>query len=121
MSDRPESVTPSVAQLQARLYEISQLLRETRTIEERARRDLAEMVDELGKVLESAPAPPTEVAHLIESTAHLAEALHHQHDRGLLSRARDRLEEAVVRAEVSHPFAAGLAKRLLETLANIGI
>jgi len=120
MSDQPESATPSAAQVQARLHEVSRLLRESRTLDDAARRDLAGLVDELGKLLESAAVPPAEVAHLAESTAHLAESLH-RHDRGLLGRARDRLEEAVVSTEARHPFAAGLARRVLETLANLGI
>lgn len=121
MSDNTESVTSSVIQVKARLEEVSQLLRESRTIDEKARRDLAELVAELGKMLDSAPVPPDEVAHLVESTAHLAKVLHQQNDEGLLSRAQSRLEEAMVSAEVQHPFAAGLAKRLLDTLASIGI
>ena len=42
-------------------------------------------------MLASANVPPAEVAHLAESTAHLAESLHAQHDRGLLAGARDHL------------------------------
>jgi hypothetical protein len=39
----------------------------------------------------------------------------------MLGRARERLEEAVVEAEAQAPLAVGLARRLLDTLANIGI
>ena len=50
-----------------------------------------------------------EVAHLADSTAHLAESLQHNPEAGPLARARDRLEHALIEAEATarHPFAAG--------------
>jgi hypothetical protein len=97
------------------------MLRESGSLDPEARHVLAELVDELSKVLNESNPPPAEVAHLGESAAHLAESLHRQHDQGLLGKARDRLGAAVLRAEAYAPVAAGLARRLLDALANIGI
>jgi hypothetical protein len=39
----------------------------------------------------------------------------------LLSAARERLDDAVVRAEVQAPVLSGVIRRLLDALAHIGI
>ena len=78
-------------------------------------------MDELGKTLRSAAVPPAEVARLAETTTHLTESLHRRHDHDRVRSVRERFEQAVVNAEVQHPLIAGIARRLLDTLANIGI
>ncbi|MCI0462934.1 MAG: DUF4404 family protein [Gemmataceae bacterium] len=115
------AVAPTVSGVEARLHDVARLLRESDAVDPESRRTLAELVDELGRALRSAQVPPTEVAHLAETTAHLTESLHHRHERGRLGAARDRLEEAVAGAEARHPFAAGLARRVLEALTDLGI
>jgi peroxiredoxin len=112
---------PAVPSIEARLHDVARLLRDSSSLDPESRRTLAELVDELGKALRSAPVPPAEVARLAERTTHLAESLHHRHDRERVQTMRDRFEQAVVNAEVRHPLIAGLARRLLDTLANIGI
>jgi hypothetical protein len=121
MSETPESRTAAGPEIQARLQEVSRLLRRSATLDPEAQRALADLVAELSRVLEKTPVPPAEVAHLADSTAHLAESLHHQQERGILGAARDRLERAVIRAEIRAPIAVGLARRLLDALANIGV
>ena len=121
MPEMPESSTPSAEQMQTRLHEVARLLRQGGALDLEARQILAELVDELGTALTASNAPPAEVTHLAESAAHLAEALHEQQDRGLLANARDRLSAAVFQAEAQAPVASGLAMRLLDALANIGI
>jgi len=121
MPDTPESTTPSVPEIQTRLHDVAKMLRDAGSLDPEARHVLAELVDELTAALQASNAPPAEVAQLAASAAHLAEALHYQHDRGLLGNARDRLGAAVFQAEAHAPIAAGLALRLLDTLANIGI
>jgi hypothetical protein len=121
MSETPESATPSVPEIQTRLHDVARMLRAAGSLDPEARHVLAELVDELTAALQASKAPPAEVAQLAASAAQLAEALHHQHDRGLLADARDRLGAAVLRAEASAPVATGLALQLLDTLANIGI
>jgi|SRR5262245_7559506 len=112
------SAVPSV---DARLHDVVRLLRGSDSLDAESRRTLAELVDELSKALRSAPVPPAEVARLAETTTHLAESLHRRHDRERVGTVRERFQEAVVNAETQHPLVAGLARRLLDTLANIGI
>ena len=121
MSDNTELPTPSVGEVQTRLHEVARLLGESNSLDLEARRVLAELVDELGATLQGSNAPPAEVAHLADSATRLAEALHHQNDQGILGNAQDRLGVAVLQAESHAPVAAGLARRLLDVLANIGI
>ena len=66
-------------------------------------------------------APSAEGSHLADSTAHLARALNRPHDTGLLASAKKRLEESIIRAENEVPLASGLARNLLDILANLGI
>src|SRR5205814_6195593 len=94
MPDNPVPDTPSGPEIQARLHAVAQLLREPRPLDPSSRQALAELVDELSAALRSAQVPPAEVAHLAEATAHLAESLHHPHDRGRVDTVRGRFEEA---------------------------
>jgi len=121
MPDNPVPGTPSVPEIQARLHAVAQLLREPRPLDSSARQALAELVDELSAALRSAQVPPAEVAQLAEATAQLAESLRQPHDRRRAETVRGRFEEAVLEAEVRHPYTAGLAQRLLDALANLGI
>jgi len=121
MPENPVPGTPSVPEIQARLHAVAQQLQRSHSLDPASRRALGELVQELSTAIQSAQVPPAEMAHLAESTARLAESLHHKHDQGLLSQARDRFEQAVIGAEAQAPFVTGLARRLLETLANLGI
>jgi hypothetical protein len=120
MLDIPESNRPSVSEIQSRLHAVAGMLRESRTIDPASQRLLAELVDELSTALHSGSVPTTEVAHLAESTAHLADSLHQQQDQGVVTSARDRLETALLDAE-SRSNIVALARKLLDALANIGI
>jgi hypothetical protein len=51
----------------------------------------------------------------------MIQALQQQRGPGYLTAARNRLGEAALRAEVEAPLAAGIARRLIDTLANLGI
>jgi hypothetical protein len=116
-----ENVTPPVPEIEARLHEVARLLRESSSLDPDSRGVLAELIDELGQALRSSQPAPAEVAQLAGTTAQLAEALHRRHDSSWLAQVRDRFEEAAARAEVRAPVAVGLARRLLDALANIGI
>ncbi len=116
-----EKVAQNVEDVQARLHEVARMLRGSSSLDSEARPFLAELVDELGATLTASNAPPAELARLAESAAHLAEALHHQHDQGFLGNARDRLNSALIQAESKAPLAAGVARRLLDAIANLGI
>jgi hypothetical protein len=115
-----DNATP-LPEVQQRLHEVARLLRESRQVDPDSRKILAELVDELSEALRSSQVPPEEVAVLAGTTAHLAEALHHRPVPGWLGQVRDRFEEAALRAEARAPVAVGLARRLLDALANIGI
>lgn len=121
MSDKPESGPPSVPEVRARLHDVAKMLRESQTLDPQVQSSLAELLDELSTALEAPSAPPAEVARLADTTTHLAASLQQPHDRGLLERARNSFEGAIIEAEVHAPIAVGLARGLLDALANIGI
>jgi hypothetical protein len=121
MSEIPEPGKPTVPEIQARLQEVARMLRQSGTLDAESQRTLAELVGELSKALAAPKVPAAAVTHLAESTAHLAESLHRTQDEGLLGRARDRLEAALLNAESHAPVPVGLARQLLDALANIGI
>jgi hypothetical protein len=121
MPEQPPSATPAPAGVQASLHTIAEILRDPQPLSHEVRRVLADLVDELGRVLTTTAIPPAEVAHLAESTALLARAVHRREAPGRLTAARDRVEAAILAAESNAPLTAGLARRLLDTLANIGI
>jgi len=66
-------------------------------------------------------APAPQAAHLAESSTQLVHALHRKQHAGLIAAAKERLEEAPTRAETEAPVATGLARRLVDALANMGI
>ncbi len=103
------------------LQKVSRLLHEARHLGPEAQRTLADLVDELANALAAGGVSAAEAAHLSERTARLLEAVEGQHDEGVLNAARERLEEAVVGAESRAPVVAGVARRLLDALANLGI
>jgi hypothetical protein len=112
------SVPPSV---QASLHAVAEVLRDPHPLSLEAREALAALVDELGNLLVMPGAPPEAVAHLADSTAHLVQAVHRRADEGILVGARDRLEQAILGVESHAPLAAGIARRVLDALAGIGI
>jgi hypothetical protein len=119
MPETPPDV--SVAQaVQASLHSVARLLREPHPLSAEAQDALAGYIDELTSLLADPQAPPEAVRHLADSTAHLVEAVHHR-DEGLITAARDRLEQAILGAGAQVPVAAGVARRVLDALANIGI
>jgi hypothetical protein len=64
------------------------------------------------------------VAHLGESTAHLAEALQHHGpspEPGVLAAARRRVEEAAAKAEAEAPIATGVVRQFIDVLGGMGV
>jgi hypothetical protein len=114
----PPSQPSAVA---ARLSAVAQLLRRADHLEPETQQALADLVDELATALAAGTLPSAEVTHLTDTTTELIQALHGSEGHGVLGAARDRLNQAIVRAEADAPVAAGIARRLIETLANIGI
>jgi len=102
-----------------RLRQLAELLRDADHLPPEALQTLADLLEELSTSV--APGGATSERHLAESVAHLVEALHQRHDTGFLAGARRRLEEAAVKAEAEAPVATGIVRRLIDTLANLGI
>ncbi len=107
--------------LEASLHRIAGLLRDAGHLNPEAQQSLALLVDDLAEAVKKPAGDPAAANHVAKTAAHLLDALVHQHDQGMLSAARDRLERTVMGAESQAPMAAGVARRLLEILAGIGI
>ena len=120
MPDTPEQGA-TASDIRNSLQVTAELLRNPTPINPEVRQALAKLVDELHVKLAAPDTPPAEVARLAEATAQLASALHQQHDRGILERARDRLKELMLQAETRAPTAVHLVESLVDALAEIGI
>jgi hypothetical protein len=114
----PENASQS---LMTRLREVANLLRKSDKVNPETQRAVADLVEELSKNLALERVPSAELTHLAENTAHLAESLVHRHDAGVLGKIREGLDHAAANAEAHAPGAVDLARRFIETLANIGI
>src|SRR5579859_2015419 len=115
----PDESSPRSAE--ARLKELAGLLRTSPHLEPKAQGELADLLDELARVVATAPpASADESAHLAESTAHMSQALH-QGSESALASAQRRLEASALRAETSVPLATGIVRRILAALADLGI
>jgi hypothetical protein len=121
MTEPSSANAPDASAVHSHLQAVAQLLRRADHLGPEAREALAELVDELAGALTAAPVPSAELKHLTESTTHLIQAIGERHHTGVLAAARDRLNEAIVRAETGAPTVAGIARRLVEALSNIGI
>jgi hypothetical protein len=109
------------ARINEGLHELARVLRESPPLGPEARDALAALIDELGNAVGGVEMPPAEVSHLAETTAHFVQALHRRPEPGGVDSARQRLEQAVLSAESRAPVVAGLARRALDALANLGI
>jgi len=113
--------TPETAAARARLDELFGLLGGGEAFNPELRRYLGELAAQLRLALDDGSMPPAEVQRLADAAVHVVEGVRRRHEEGVLGRARDRLEEAVVATEARHPVVSGLALRLIDALANIGI
>jgi hypothetical protein len=107
--------------IQKSLHEIAKVLREARHLPPEAQRELSELLDELSGAIDPGHMPSAENAHLAASAAHLMQALHEPREPGLLTGAKERLEQAALRAEAEAPLVTGILHRLIEALADLGI
>ena len=121
MPYEPPSEARTSAHIRATFHDVAQMLREAHHLEPEAQEALADLVDELGKALTPAALASSETAHLATSAANLAQVLHQQHNPTLLSAAKQRLEQAILRAETKAPVPTGVARRILDVLADLGI
>jgi hypothetical protein len=85
-----------------------------------SRAKLAGLLRDLAAELDRGePSPQGE--HLAETAAQLVRAVQDRHEPGLIEAARERLEQAVARAEAKAPVATDLVLQLIDTLAHLGI
>lgn len=111
----------NVPPIQVKLHELAEEVRAAQHLEPQAQEALADLVDELSKALTPTVIASSETAQLADTAASLARALHQQHNPTLLSAAKQRLEQAAIRAEAKAPVATGIVRRLLDVLADLGI
>jgi ABC-type transporter Mla subunit MlaD len=121
MSEASGNNPQTVQQIQASLHDLAEVLREPHRLDPEAQKAMANLVDELGRMLTTTNLPSPQTAQLAESAAQLAKGLHRQEHSSILAAAKKRLEEAALRAETEAPVATGIVGRLLDTLANLGI
>lgn len=100
------------------IEELARRLREAEHLEPEVREEAAELLGDLTAALQP-PEPHAE--ELAESTAQLVRAVSDRHESGLIESAKERLEEAVIRAETKAPVATDIVLRLIDVLAGIGI
>ncbi len=113
----PEQPDPSAAN---DIEELARRLREAEHLEPEAREQVAELLGELAAELDQTePSPHKE--QLAKSAAQLVRAVKDQHEPGMIEAAKDRLEEAVARAEANAPVATDLVLQLIDLLATLGI
>lgn len=116
-----EAAPRSRAELEAFLARLADDLRDVEHLDVDARRDLAELLHELGRAVAATELPPAELEHLAASATHLAKALHSRTQRSGLAGAQDRLEQAVLATQSRAPVLTGIMRRLIDVLTNIGI
>jgi hypothetical protein len=102
------------------IAELARRLRDAEHLEPEGRAEVADLLGDLAVALDH-PEPSAQTKHLARSTMQLAQAVNDQHESGLIEAARERLEEAVARAEVNAPVATEIALRLIDVLASLGI
>jgi hypothetical protein len=121
MAEQQPSPSADSSAVSAQLHEIAQLLRGTHHLGAEAQQALAQLADELGNLLDPALPPPPEAAPLVESTAHVVQALHGEQSSAPSPAARYRLQQLAAELDARAPRVAAFARRLLEALGNIGI
>ena len=111
--------TPDPA-VESDIEELARRLGGVEHLEPEARATLAGLLRKLAAELDLAE-PSTQKDQLAETAAHLVRAVKDQHEPGLVEAARERLEQAVARAETKAPVATDLVLQLIDVLAGLGI
>jgi hypothetical protein len=115
--ETPQPATTAHAKEQLRT--VAKLLHEAHRLDSKAQELLAELVEELGRTLDTLPSD--ELAHLSECAAQLVQVAKQSDERRTLKTALDRLEGALVRVDARFPAIAAIGRRLLQALADLGI
>jgi hypothetical protein len=120
MAEQTPTPGPGASVVRNNLQELAQVLRDADHLEPETQQTLADLVAELSQALEAGQLNSEVTGHLADSTAQLIAGLRQQ-QRGLLSGARERLQDAAAAAEANAPLVTGLTERLIDVLSNIGI
>jgi Domain of unknown function (DUF4404) len=121
MPEPSNSGSPAAAQVRAYLHTIAELLREVPHLGPEAQGLLAELVAELSDAMDAETVPAADLAHLADTAAQLVRAAHRGEHHGILGKAQEKLEAAAATLEADAPMIAGLTRRLIEALSNLGI
>ena len=120
MAEQQQPTPTPPSSIPGRLHEVARLLRGAHRLDPEAQRSLADLADELANTLSASGVPTAEEAQLGQLAGQLIQALH-RGEEAPVAATRDRLQDAILAAETRAPFAAGVARQLLEALANLGI
>jgi Domain of unknown function (DUF4404) len=116
-----DPVPLSTAAVQDQLRAVAKILHEAGRLNPKAKELLAELVEELGRSLDAGAVPTQDLAHLTECAGQLVQVAKQTEETGALRAARNRLDNAIIRIDAEFPTIAGIARRLTETLADLGI
>lgn len=119
--DQALPARPDAAQIKSQLHELASALREARHLDPETQQTIADLLDELSEELDQTAAPSEHATHLADTAAQVAQALHQQDHHGILTGAKERLEEAAARAGAEAPVVTGIVQRFLDALASMGI
>lgn len=121
MSEQSVPDPKTVAETQAKLRELASTLRTAGQLDPQMQQALADLLDELGAELNPGAEISAHEVHLAEAAHDVAHSVHEHRPRGLITTAKDRLQEAATRVEVDAPVMTGVVNRLVDLLASMGI
>ena len=120
MQEQPSKREESDPPVADHIEDLASRLREAEHLDPEVRAEAANLLGDLAVALNH-PESSAQTQHLAQRTAQLAQAVKDQHDPGLIVAARERLEEAIARAEAEAPVATDIVLQLIDVLASLGI
>ena len=120
MPEQPSKAETPDPSIGSDIEELARRLGGVKHLEPEARATLADLLRKLAAELDQAE-PSAHKEQLAESAAQLVRAVKDQHEPRVVEAARERLEEAVARAEAKAPVATDLVLQLINLLADLGI
>jgi hypothetical protein len=120
VSEQPSTGKAPDPSMESNTEELARRLGGFEHLEPEARATLAGLLRKLAAELEHAQ-PSAHKEQLAEGASQLVRSVKIQHEPRLVAAARERLEEAVARAEAKAPVATELVLQLIDILARLGI
>jgi len=112
---------PTTATVRDQLRAVAKVLHEAGQLSPQAKELLAELVEELSRTLDAGTVPSQELAHLTECAAQLVHVGKQMEGTGPLRAALNRFDNAIFRIDAKFPNVAGIARRLVDALSDLGI